>query len=352
MNHYTPLIPKKTINETELFMTHKSSYSSAFIDFSVQTFLLCSSFFSLWYFRNSWFSIFTVPFLGLLNVKTFIIFHDCGHNSYTPSRTLNYVIGLITGVLVQTPLYWSFRHDTHHATNGNIENMYDWRYNEHIYCTLSQYKKFNLVKRCIFRFFITPEIFFLFAPLLNFIILERFSFSKIIYRKIRKTPVKLYWFLEQVINNICVIYLNYILYINSMLAYWFIVMWIGGVIGVSLFHCQHTFNPPYVVNNDTWNIKDGGLHGSSFIQIPYWLKYFTGNIEYHHIHHINAKIPNYNLQKYHEEVVTKSNMFDNVIKLSMLDCYNNLWLVLYDEDKKRYITFAEAEEEIRKDKCV
>ena len=67
---------------------------------------------------------------------------------------------------------------------------------------------------------------------------------------------------------------------------------------------------------------------------------------------MNSKIPYYNLQAYHEEVVSKSNMFDNVVKLSMTDCYNNLWLVLYDEDKKRYITFAEADEEIRKNKYV
>jgi hypothetical protein len=64
---------------------------------------------------------------------------------------------------------------------------------------------------------------------------------------------------------------------------------------------------------------------------------------------MNAKIPGYNLQKYHEEVVRQSNKFDHVVQLSMADCYNNLWLVLYDEDKKRYITFEEADE--IKEKC-
>ncbi len=89
----------KTINETELFRKYKSSYTSTFLDFSVHAFLLSSSFYSLWYFRNSWLSVLIVPLLGLLNVKTFIIFHDCGHDSYTPNRTLNYIIGTITGVL-------------------------------------------------------------------------------------------------------------------------------------------------------------------------------------------------------------------------------------------------------------
>ena len=125
---------------------------------------------------------------------------------------------------------------------------------------------------------------------------------------------------------------------------------IGSSCGTLLFFNQHTFNPPYVVNNENWNMKDSGINGSSFIQIPYLLKYFTGNIEYHHIHHMNSKIPGYNLQAYHEEVVSKSNIFENVVKLSMNDCYNNLWLVLYDEDKTKYITFEEADTEIRNNK--
>jgi 1-acyl-sn-glycerol-3-phosphate acyltransferase len=110
-----------------------------------------------------------------------------------------------------------------------------------------------------------------------------------------------------------------------------------------LFHNQHTFNPPYIVNNKNWNMKNSGLLGSSFIQIPYLLKYFSGGIEYHHIHHINAKIPGYNLQKYHEEVISKSNLFDNVVKLSMSDCYNNLKLRLYSEKNNKYIRLDEVE---------
>ena len=74
-----------------------------------------------------------------------------------------------------------------------------------------------------------------------------------------------------------------------------------------------------------------------------YLKYFTGGIEYHHIHHINSKIPGYNLQKFHEEVKQKSDMFDNILTLNLTECYNNLWLNIYDEKSKRYITFEEAD---------
>jgi omega-6 fatty acid desaturase (delta-12 desaturase) len=113
---------------------------------------------------------------------------------------------------------------------------------------------------------------------------------------------------------------------------------IGANLGVMFFHSQHGFNPSYVVNNKSFNQKDSGLLGSSFIQVPYFLKYFTGNIEYHHIHHMNSKIPSYNLQSYHKDF--KNN---NIVKLTLTDCYNNLWLVLYDEDNNKFITFNEAE---------
>ena len=70
-------------------------------------------------------------------------------------------------------------------------------------------------------------------------------------------------------------------------------------------------------------------------------------IEYHHIHHMYSKLPGYNLQKYHEEIVSNSNIFDNILKLSVTDCYNNLWLTLYDEDKHKYSSLKEVNTEIK-----
>ena len=93
------------------------------------------------------------------------------------------------------------------------------------------------------------------------------------------------------------------------------------------------------MNGIDWSQRNSGIQGSSFIHIPKYFKYFTMGIEYHHIHHMNAKIPGYNLEKYHQYVTSKSNMFNNIVNLSIKDCYNNIWLVLYDQDKNKYITF-------------
>lgn len=118
-------LPLNKINESELFTKYKSYYKSAFFDLSIHTFHVSYAFFLMWFFKNSWLSVFTIPLLGLLNVKTFIIFHDCRHQSYTPNKTLNYIIGIITGIITITPFSWNFNHNTHHLTNGNI---YDYPY--------------------------------------------------------------------------------------------------------------------------------------------------------------------------------------------------------------------------------
>ena len=113
------------INESELFSKYKSCYKSAFLDLSIHTFYISCALYLMWFFRNSWLSVFTILFVGLLNIKTFIIFHDCGHQSYTPNKTVNYMIGIITGIITNTPFSWNFNHNTHHLTNGNI---YDYPY--------------------------------------------------------------------------------------------------------------------------------------------------------------------------------------------------------------------------------
>jgi omega-6 fatty acid desaturase (delta-12 desaturase) len=286
--------------------------------------------------------------MGLLNVKSFIIFHDCGHNSYTPNIYLNKIISHILGIVVFTNPLWIQYHDIHHRTNGNIENNYHYKFNELVFTTLQKYKKLSTLNKYIYKIAYNPVVFFTVMPSYFFFVLQRYIYFVKHFRRNnganKKTNVSnAYVLITHVIHNTGVAFLCYTLFKQDILLHYLVSIYIGSAIGFLLFFNQHTFNPSYVVTNENWNMKDSGLLGSSFIQIPYLLKYFTGGIEYHHIHHINAKIPGYNLQAYHEEVVYTSNMFDNIIKLSMTDCYNNLFLILYDEENNKYITIEEAD---------
>jgi omega-6 fatty acid desaturase (delta-12 desaturase) len=339
------------INEIELFTKYKSSYKSALIDLSIHISLFSLSIYSLWLFKNSWLSCFTIPILGLLLSRNYVVFHDCLHNSYTPNYTLNYILASCFGITTFTSANWILDHHTHHLTNGNIENEYKFKFNELLYYKVNQYKQFTNLGKIVFEFFHTPIIFFSFFPFLYFGLIQRFIYfiKKIKYNEKIKSSMRQI-LINHLINNIGLFFLLLCMYKNNILFHYLFSSYISFIINFLLFFNQHTFNPPYVVGNKEWTQRNSGLLGSSFVQIPKYLKYFMMGIEYHHIHHTNSKIPGYNLQKYHEEVVLQSNIYDNIVKLSMGDCFNNLWLVLYDEDKHKYITLKEINEEIKNNK--
>jgi omega-6 fatty acid desaturase (delta-12 desaturase) len=333
------------INESELFIKHKSSYKSAFLDLSVHTFLFSSSFYLLWFLRNSLLSFLIVPFMALMLDRTFMIFHDCCHQSYTQNKTVNYILSHITGAFVLTSPNWILDHHTHHLTNGNTENKYKFKFNELINITKEQYNNFSVINKHIYSFIHHPIIFFNFIPFLYFVVLQRFMYiiKKIKYNKKIGSSLSAIFF-NHLLNNLLICALCKTLLQYNIFALFFASYHVSSVIGFLLFFNQHTFNPSYVVGDKEWTQRNSGLLGSSLINIPKYLKYFTMGIEYHHIHHTNSKIPGYNLELYHEEVISKSNVFDNIVKLSIIDCYNNLWLVLYDEDKRKYITLKDANE--------
>jgi omega-6 fatty acid desaturase (delta-12 desaturase) len=334
------------INESDLFMKYKASYTSAFLDFSMHSILFSSLFYLTWLLRNSWLSCFTIPIMAFFTLRTFIIFHDCCHQSYTPNKTLNYIISIITGTFMLISPNWILDHHTHHLTNGNIENTHHYFFNETIILTKNQFLSKTKTQQLIHKIYKNPLVFFLIIPNIYFGIFQQFIYIVKKYRHPRVfTPSLLEITMNHIINNI----LSF-LYLSKIYEYgllWHFAIWFSMTASMSfmMFHNQHSFNPPFVVDNKEWTQRDSGLKGSSFFQISSYFKYFYMGIEYHHIHHMYSKLPGYNLQKYHEEIVSNSNIFDNIVKLSVTDCYNNLWLTLYDDDKHKYITFEEAYED-------
>jgi omega-6 fatty acid desaturase (delta-12 desaturase) len=339
----------KRINETQLFTKYRSSYGKAIVDFSIYICILGSTFYSLWYFRNGWISIITIPAMSLVNIRSFIMFHDLGHTSYFPDKMMNYIIGSILGILIWTPYCWNYHHYNHHLTNGNINNKLNHRFNETIFHNLEQYKRAGFLKQIVYKMIRHPLIFYICIPMWYVIIKQRLSvFIYKITKKHHYRQSASQILFDTLFSNIGTILFIQYLVVHEIILHYVIVETIVYATMFAIFHNHHTFNPSYVVNNEGWNVKDSGIRGSSSFILPWFLIYVAGGGEHHHIHHINAKIPIYNMRAYHEEVVSKSSVFDNIVKLSMTDCYNNLWLVLYDEENDRYITFAEADPSISK----
>jgi omega-6 fatty acid desaturase (delta-12 desaturase) len=113
---------------------------------------------------------------------------------------------------------------------------------------------------------------------------------------------------------------------------------LAGTAGVWLFYVQHQFEDVYWESSDQWTYADAALRGSSYLRLPKVLQFFTGNIGLHHVHHLNARIPNYNLQRAHDE----NEIFHDVPVLSFWDGIKSVRLKLVDEESGRIVTFAEA----------
>jgi len=342
MSNENEIISNK-VTETALFMKYKSTYTAAFLDLSTHAVFMSLAFYLMWYFKNSVISLAFIPILSMFLNRTFIVFHDCCHNSYTQNQTLNYIIAHITGMFVITSPNWILDHHTHHLTNGNIENEQHYYFNETVIMTKQQYLKLSKIKQAIVYIYKQPYIFFTIVPLIYFGIFQRFIY---IEKKLNH-PLKYTQSLTTIVFNHVVNNIGSFCFLLSMfhfgLAYHYIACFVlSSSMAFMMFHNQHTYNPAYIVNNESWTQRESGLRGSSFVQIPHYLKYFYMGIEYHHIHHMNSKIPGYNLQKYHEAAPT---MFEKIHKINIREFYNNLWLVLYDTDTNKYIRFDELDKE-------
>ena len=337
------------MNEAELISNYKSSYIGAILDFSTHVVFTGTAFYALWFFKNSPLSVLTIPVAALTHIKTFIIFHDCGHHSYTPSKFMNHAVGCIAGIFAFTPYTWSSNHALHHATVGTLVNKYDI-FSETVLHTTRQYNNFSPLGRFFYKAFRHPLIFHTIAPVFQFLLVQRIQFF-LLHRLAITNRVHLFFaFMEQIVNNVGIVFLYWFANQHGVFYHFLLSTFIAPGIGMALFHSQHVYNPPYMVSIEKYTQKDSGLKGSSFIHVPWALTYFTGGIEYHHIHHMNSKIPGYNLKKYHADVMNSSDMFKDIVHLSLYDCYKNLSLTLFDEDKNEYVSFTKADASIRNTK--
>jgi omega-6 fatty acid desaturase (delta-12 desaturase) len=108
--------------------------------------------------------------------------------------------------------------------------------------------------------------------------------------------------------------------------------------GVWLFYIQHQFRHVLWTNSNDWDYKTIALKGSSLFKLPWILNWFTGNIGYHHIHHLSPLIPNYNLKKCHDE----NSMFWDIKSITFFSAFESLLLRLWDEKRQMLIKFSEV----------
>jgi omega-6 fatty acid desaturase (delta-12 desaturase) len=270
----------------------------------------------------------TIPAAGFL-IRLFIIFHDCGHGSFYPSKKANDVLGYLIGVLAFTPYHrWHHAHYIHHKTAGNLDKRGAgdvWT------LTVTEYKQLSKGRRRMYRIYRHPLVMFGLGAGLMFIFANRFT------RKNFDSKEKMSVYLTNLGLLVFGIGISLLIGIKAFLLIQLPVMYFAATAGVYLFYIQHQFPGVRWTHEEDWDYKLIALEGSSFLKLPKILQFFSGNIGFHHIHHLSSKIPNYKLEKCHKENV----MFKDIKPLTFLGSLRCLKLRLWNEEKQQLISFRQ-----------
>ena len=274
-----------------------------------------------------WLTVPLAVLAGGLMVRVFIIFHDCGHGSFFASRFANSFWGFLTGLLTFTPYYnWRGEHAIHHGATGDL----DRRGTGDIWTlTVQEYLEASRWKRFAYRLARNPIVLFVIAPVMLLLVLQRFS-----RRGAKPQERRSVWLMNLAVLGM-VAGLGFGLGILSYLVIQLIVLMVAGAVGIWLFYLQHQFEDAYWERGEDWDYGAAALQGSSFFKLPKVLQWFSGNIGFHHIHHLSPRIPNYNLERCHES----DPMFHAVKPMTLLGSLRSLGLRLWDESSKKLVGF-------------
>ncbi len=263
-------------------------------------------------------------------VRTFILFHDCSHGSLLPSRRANAWLGMGLGLLLWSPfLRWRHDHAVHHATSGDLgrRGVGDVRT-----LTVAEYRSLPGRSRLAYRLQRHPLLMFGLGPIIAMLIGPRIV-ARDARPRMRRSVILTNIALAVIVGTLC-----WLIGWERYLLVWLPPALLAGSVGIWLFYVQHQFEDAYWETGGDWAYADAALRGSSYLKLPRVLEFFTGYIGFHHVHHLNARIPNYNLKRAHEE----NAMFHEVPTLSLWDAVRAVRLKLWDEDRGRMVTFAQA----------
>jgi omega-6 fatty acid desaturase (delta-12 desaturase) len=279
-----------------------------------------------------WLALAATPLSGLFLLRLFIIQHDCGHGAFLRSRTANDWLGRALGVFTLTPYdCWRRSHALHHAATGNLDAR---GFGDVDTLTVREYRALSPLRRFLYRLYRSPLVLLGFGPAYLFLLRHRL-------------PIGLmregwtYW-VSALATNLAT---------AALLA--LVVWWVGfattalvflptlltaASLGVWLFYVQHQFAEAHWDYKPDWSFHDAALHGSSHLDLHPVLRWFTGNIGIHHVHHLASRIPFYRLP----EVLERHPALREVNRIDPMTTWRAFRLALWDEGQRRLISFAEA----------
>jgi omega-6 fatty acid desaturase (delta-12 desaturase) len=265
-------------------------------------------------------------------VRTFVVFHDCSHGSLLPSRKGNARVGAVLGLFVLTPFaQWRHEHAIHHATSGDLDRR---GVGDVLTLTVAEYQAQPWYGRLGYRLFRNPLVMFGFGPIFAMIILPRVAgIGPGSRRRLRNSVL-----LNDAVLAGVIFALGSLLGWARFLEVWAPSALIAGAAGIWLFYVQHQFEDAYWASGEEWSYAEAALAGSTHLRLPRVLAFFSADIGCHHVHHLNAKIPNYHLREAH----ASHPVFETVPTIGIADGMRAVRFKLWDTDTGKLVSFAQA----------
>jgi len=292
--------------------------------------LLCAAAYTVYFAASFWLAL---PFIVLASgflIRTFILFHDCCHQSLFKNRKANDLLGTITGVMTHVPYrQWKYEHSVHHATSGNLDKKGTgdiWL------MTVEEYAAAPWWQRLFYRIYRNPLVMFGIGPFAVFLIQYRFN------RKGAPRRERLNTWLTNALLVAMYAGLYFLVGWQALLAVQLPIFFLSGMFGVWLFYVQHNFERSYFERDEEWEFVLAAVEGSSFYKLPKPLQWITGNIGFHHVHHLNSRVPNYLLEEAHRS----SEALQKAPTITLATSLRSLRFRLWDESIKDFRSFREA----------
>jgi omega-6 fatty acid desaturase (delta-12 desaturase) len=280
------------------------------------------------YSLNPFYSLFYSFPLGILMCRYFVIEHDCGHQSFFSSKRNNTIGGSIFGFLVMIPnTIWNYIHDVHHGRLGNLDER---KANPELWTmTLNEYKKSNILVKIIYRFMRSMFVRLFITPLL-WMLASRIPFPRLGVKVLIATIV------YDIIYGIILYFIIKYNWLNAFVIIYLIPLYLFLFMASIMFYLQHQFEDTSWEKRVDWDLYEASINGSSYVKLKPFMRWITGNVGCHHVHHLNTKIASYNLH----EATIEIDKYLEVDVIYLKELFHHLNCALWDEDAKKLIPFS------------